>query len=480
MKYIFNQSNLHNFTERYFSNKLKLIVLCLIIFTFSLSLLIGLNPFKYKAMANDKPIEVIFDGELISFSDQKAIIKEGRVMIPARAIAETWGININWNPEQAEIILVYLENELKFNMNNQQTLINGKAVINDNPPIIIEGRLLMPLRLVSEAFVAQVSWNDKTRTAEINTDRSFKIKALDKAKGIYQSGDKVITQLTLQNTLNQSQVLWIGYSLKDPLGKYYDIPAKSITLGMEEIERIEMEWEVPVNINLISGEYDLFLTIWDLEPVHGQTRAKRLAHFESQGEVQIFRNIDNFNKFDNKIWNASKHSIGRGNFLPENVQLINETLRIILPGDCLSSGEIQSKELMKYGRYEVSLKAPDAPSSITGFFLYQAPDFMQEIDIEIYRGETNKIYFVLYAKGKKTKEIVKELDFDPAKDFHIYTIDYYPEQVSFYVDGEKLASFQDGIPQEKMYLMLNAWYPNWVEEPSDAKRSILEIDWIRY
>jgi hypothetical protein len=464
------------------SKKTKYLLYLLLVSVFIT--ILAFFPSNSQQLANadtEKKIEVILDGEALIFSDQEPTIIKDRVMIPARVLAETWGIGIDWDSKKRRIDLNYLENHLRFDINNDEVLINGNKVDMNTAMIIREGRILIPLRLVSEAFGAEVSWDSENRRVIIDTKRGFKIIDIEKAQGVYQTGDIIKSKITLKNITDEKQSLWVGYSLQDPLGKYYDIPAQALDLESGEQDTVAISWQITENSDLVSGEYNSFLAVWDQKPVFSKkSQAKKLADFASSGDIVIFREIDHFEDLDNKSWVVSSHSIGKGDFLPANVQLENNRLKIILPGECLSSGEIRSQELMKYGRYEIRLKAPDVPSTITGFFLYKAPDYYREIDIELYRGEENEIYFVLYAGGEKTNEVVKKLEFDPARDFHTYTIDFFPGEVSFYVDREKMASFTKGLPRQSMYLMVNAWYPDWLEEAASPGAGSLEIDWIAY
>jgi beta-glucanase (GH16 family) len=65
----------------------------------------------------------------------------------------------------------------------------------------------------------------------------------------------------------------------------------------------------------------------------------------------------------------------------------------------LNGGEIMSKDLYGEGSYSARMKLPNAPSSITGFFLYQAPDYASEIDIEIYNDTSRRVMFSTYSGG---------------------------------------------------------------------------------
>lgn len=46
--------------------------------------------------------------------------------------------------------------------------------------------------------------------------------------------------------------------------------------------------------------------------------------------------------------------------------------------------------------------------------------------------------------------------------------------------GQKLALFREGLPRQSMYLMINAWDLEWLEEPASKKDGLWEIEWIAY
>lgn len=183
---------------------------------------------------------------------------------------------------------------------------------------------------------------------------------------------------------------------------------------------------------------------------------------------------------DPAVFNASSHRLGQTQFKPENVAVSDGQLVITIPAGTMASGEVSSTDLKGYGSYEISMKLPNAPSSITGFFLYAAPDYDQEIDIEIYNQPDGKIMFTSYANGAQTQSLTSDLNFDPTADFHHYRIDYQPDTIDFYVDDILVTRFSEGIPHNPMYLMVNAWFPDWLAKNPAPQTQQLLIDWIRY
>ena len=234
-----------------------------------------------------------------------------------------------------------------------------------------------------------------------------------------------------------------------------------------------MEWRVLEDA--LSGAYTIVVAVWDNPP---SASAKRLASVTLKEGVRIYNSKEDFQTWPNTQWLATDSRLGRSRIQSKNVSLQEGKLRLTLPKDTLNGAEIRSKEKVHYGSYEIRMKIPDAPSSITGFFLYDQPDYYKEIDIELYNQPEGKLFFTTYAQGGKAQSEEQSLPFDPTEDFHTYRIDYFPDRVDFLVDGTLMQTWSQGFTDEPMYLMVNVWYPKWLEgRPSDTD-SYLLIDWI--
>ncbi len=123
---------------------------------------------------------------------------------------------------------------------------------------------------------------------------------------------------------------------------------------------------------------------------------------------------------------------------------------------------------------------PDTPGSITGFFLYEPPDLASEIDIEIYNDPSGKILFTTYADGEQTHTEPTSLPFDPTEDFHDYAFFYDESSITFYVDGKPMQEFEGSLPEKRMKLYVNTWFPTWLdgEEPDSDRYAY--VDWIEH
>lgn len=189
---------------------------------------------------------------------------------------------------------------------------------------------------------------------------------------------------------------------------------------------------------------------------------------------------DDFDTLDTERWSKGSHDLGRSYLDPDNVNTSDGHLQIKLPANTLRGGELVSNDLYGYGSYSARMKMPNAPSSITGFFLYQPPDHASEIDIEIYNDSSRRIMFTTYSGGRQTHTQTLKLPFNPTNGFHDYRFDYAPGSVKFYVDGRLMKRWKTGLPRQQMKLYVNAWYPRWLEGQRPTTDRHLLVDRIRY
>ncbi|MDL2248856.1 copper amine oxidase N-terminal domain-containing protein, partial [Tyzzerella sp. OttesenSCG-928-J15] len=124
-------------------------------------------------MANDG-IKVLVDGQAVVFDVAPSII-EGRTLVPLRAIAESLGAEVAWDGDLGKITLstdemvntLYIDdvNAVKTDAEGNET-----AITLDVPPMIIDGRTMVPARYIAESMGAEVGWDGDTQTITIVTD----------------------------------------------------------------------------------------------------------------------------------------------------------------------------------------------------------------------------------------------------------------------------------------------------------------------
>ena len=187
---------------------------------------------------------------------------------------------------------------------------------------------------------------------------------------------------------------------------------------------------------------------------------------------------DDFTTLDTRRWVEITRPFGHGAVDAANVDVANGALRIRFPAGRLDGGELRSTALYRYGTFRARMKLANAPSSLTAFFLYKQPDYMQELDIELYNDSSRRVMFTTYSGGSMTNTVTTLLPFDATAAFRDYAIDWDSRFVRFVVDGVELQRWSSGVTNSAMYLFVNGWFPSWLGGERPATDRFTEVDWV--
>ncbi|SMF42786.1 glycoside hydrolase family 16 protein [Pseudobacteriovorax antillogorgiicola] len=163
------------------------------------------------------------------------------------------------------------------------------------------------------------------------------------------------------------------------------------------------------------------------------------------------------------------------------------------------SGEIVSQESYKYGRYEARMKAGWGSGTITAFFLMKDGSWLpgtewQELDFEIFgKGDGTRFQSQIMTPGdprtQNNEYHRSETTLD--ENYHVYTIDWAPDYLAFYLDGQLMRyetdtetynKFFDANRVEPMQLRLTYWAGDsaWSGRlDTSSLPSYVEVDWIK-
>ena len=119
-----------------------------------------------------------------------------------------------------------------------------------------------------------------------------------------------------------------------------------------------------------------------------------------------------FTVFDDGLWAAGAHVLGRSTLDPANVAVTGGRLELGLPAGTTDGAEVRTQSTFRYGSYRARIQVADAHSSITGFFLYAPPDYESEIDVELFNDPQGEVMFTTYARGAQTHTERRPLGFD--------------------------------------------------------------------
>lgn len=143
---------------------------------------------------------VVLDGKQLNFSDAQPIIEDGRTLVPLRAIFEAMGAKVEWNQDTQTTTAIKGNTTVVLKIGSTTPTINGNISTLDVPAKIINGRTLVPLRFVGEAFGGTVNWDPATQVITISTNTSNEVNAGLPAATIVRivDGDTIVAKVAGQ------------------------------------------------------------------------------------------------------------------------------------------------------------------------------------------------------------------------------------------------------------------------------------------
>ena len=111
-------------------------------------------------------IKVLVNGTALTF-DQPPVVVDGRTLVPLRAIFEALGAEVDYEQSTQTVTAVRGNDTVSLTIGSNILTKNGEQITLDVPAQIIGGRTLVPARAIAESFGAEVVWDPATRVVTI-------------------------------------------------------------------------------------------------------------------------------------------------------------------------------------------------------------------------------------------------------------------------------------------------------------------------
>jgi beta-glucanase (GH16 family) len=224
-----------------------------------------------------------------------------------------------------------------------------------------------------------------------------------------------------------------------------------------------------------------------------------------------------------KRWNVLLREHSKHNelqyYVPDDVYLENECLRLRsrmrdFGSQRYTSGRVDTsgKFAPVYGRFEIRAKLPAGRGLWPAHWLYpqnrdwamerlmaqavkdgderlipEERPWYSEIDVMEFLGhEPTVVYGTLHYHAfngeKKSSSGTLKGEADYTKDFHIYALEWEPNELRWYVDGKLIHSTTKGVPHTPHYLILNTAVGGaWPGNPDETTQfpQYHDIDYVR-
>ncbi len=113
----------------------------------------------------DSPVMLVNSEEKnIDENGTAPVIVNSRTLLPVRAIVEEIGGSAEWDSKTKTVDLQSGDDNIKLEIGSLTAYLNNEPYTLDVPPAIIGGRTMLPIRFIAESFGLEVDWDSEEQT----------------------------------------------------------------------------------------------------------------------------------------------------------------------------------------------------------------------------------------------------------------------------------------------------------------------------
>lgn len=105
--------------------------------------------------------------DTILASEQPPVIEDGRTLVPIRFLFEQMGATVDWNGETQTATITQNNTAVAFSIDDTEADVNGQTVSMDVPAKLVNGKTMVPVRFLSENLGYTVDWDGDNRIITI-------------------------------------------------------------------------------------------------------------------------------------------------------------------------------------------------------------------------------------------------------------------------------------------------------------------------
>ncbi|WP_422447990.1 stalk domain-containing protein [Thermoanaerobacterium sp. DL9XJH110] len=121
---------------------------------------------ELKKLIKDDAAGVFVNGKELK-SDLPPVIKGGRVLIPVRAVVNALGAQVQWDEQNQIVTIIKDGRTVTLELGSKIAVVDGQEIPLDVPAGVENGRTIVPLRFIAQAFNSTVEWDEETGTVII-------------------------------------------------------------------------------------------------------------------------------------------------------------------------------------------------------------------------------------------------------------------------------------------------------------------------
>lgn len=161
--------------------------------------------------------QIVVNGEPVVMDVPPKMIG-ATMMVPLRFVGYGLGAQVEWRPERREAVIRGNRRTITARIGDSMLRFNGQTITSYEPPRIIQGRTMVPLRVIAYALGAQVDWDARTRVVSIRTPDAPRGTGLKRVS--FAPGEEAPDEARAETDEVQAKPL-VGVTFADEPGRVY-------------------------------------------------------------------------------------------------------------------------------------------------------------------------------------------------------------------------------------------------------------------
>ena len=113
--------------------------------------------------------------------DSSAIVHDSRTMVPMKYAAEAFGAKVQWDKDTRTAVITHGEKVIKLPIDANIIYVGEEKIEMDTKAVVVEGRTMLPLAYIAQSLGLVTSWDGATKTVKITESMEvIKQKEIDK------------------------------------------------------------------------------------------------------------------------------------------------------------------------------------------------------------------------------------------------------------------------------------------------------------
>lgn len=165
---------------------------------------------------------------------EEPVVMNSRILVPLKAIAEIFDAEVLWDPHRV-VTIKHNGNEIIFPIGSMTAYVNREERALDSPAILKNSTTMVPLKFLEEFIDAKIEWHDPQAIVNIVLEKEELIQRAESVSRSYAP------RSLYPNAVNKVVVVDAGHGGSEVGANYGGIYEKDLNLSIAQYVKAELE-----------------------------------------------------------------------------------------------------------------------------------------------------------------------------------------------------------------------------------------------